>query len=52
MAGVIQGFRWAVLGVGQPDPILLVVSSAISFLVLLSGVAYFRAVERSFADVI
>jgi lipopolysaccharide transport system permease protein len=52
MAGVIQGFRWAVLGVGQPDPTLLVVSSAISFLVLLSGVAYFRAVERSFADVI
>jgi lipopolysaccharide transport system permease protein len=52
MAGVIQGFRWAVLGVGQPDPILLVVSSAISFIVLLSGVAYFRAVERSFADVI
>lgn len=52
MAGVIQGFRWAVLGVGQPDPILLVVSLAVASLVLLTGVAYFRAVERSFADVI
>ncbi len=52
MAGVIQGFRWAVLGVGQPDPTLLVVSLVVSGLLLLSGVAYFRAVERSFADVI
>ena len=52
MAGVIQGFRWAVLGVGQPDPSLLVVSLVVSGLLLLSGVAYFRAVERSFADVI
>lgn len=52
MAGVIQGFRWAVLGVGQPDPALLVVSLVVSGLLLLSGVAYFRAVERSFADVI
>jgi len=52
MAGVIQGFRWAVLGVGQPDPTLLAVSLAVSGLLLMSGVAYFRAVERSFADVI
>ena len=52
MAGVIQGFRWAVLGVGQPDPAMLGVSLAVASLVLLSGVAYFRAVERSFADVI
>ena len=52
MAGVIQGFRWAVLGVGQPDPAMLGVSLAVAGLVLLTGVAYFRAVERSFADVI
>jgi len=52
MAGVIQGFRWAVLGVGQPDSTMLGVSLAVASLVLLSGVAYFRAVERSFADVI
>jgi lipopolysaccharide transport system permease protein len=52
MAGVIQGFRWAVLGVGRPDPAMLGVSLAVSALVLLTGVAYFRAVERSFADVI
>jgi len=52
MAGVIQGFRWAVLGVGQPDLSMLAVSLAVAGLVLLTGVAYFRAVERSFADVI
>jgi len=52
MAGVIQGFRWAVLGVGQPDSTMLGVSLGVASLVLLSGVAYFRAVERSFADVI
>ncbi len=52
MAGVIQGFRWGVLGVGQPDSAMLGVSLAVASLVLLTGVAYFRAVERSFADVI
>jgi len=52
MAGVIQGFRWAVLGVGQPEADMLWVSLGVAGLLLVSGVAYFRRVERTFADVI
>src|SRR3990172_3816359 len=52
MAGVIQGFRWAVLGVGQPEADMLWVSLGVAVLLLVSGVTYFRRVERTFADVI
>jgi len=52
MAGVIQGFRWAVLGVGQPEADMLWISLGVAGLLLVSGVAYFRQVERTFADVI
>jgi len=52
MAGVIQGFRWAVLGVGQPETDMLWISLGVAGLLLISGVAYFRRVERTFADVI
>jgi lipopolysaccharide transport system permease protein len=52
MAGVVQGFRWAVLGAGQPDASMLWVSLGVAALLLVSGVAYFRRVERTFADVI
>jgi lipopolysaccharide transport system permease protein len=52
MAGVIEGFRWALLG-GTPFPgPLLVVSVLVSGLVLVSGQLYFRRMERTFADVI
>jgi lipopolysaccharide transport system permease protein len=53
MVGVIDGFRWAILG-GVHElywPGLLLSSIAISLL-LLSGLRYFRATERTFADVI
>jgi lipopolysaccharide transport system permease protein len=52
MAGVIQGFRWAVLGVGQPEADMLWISLGVAGLLLVSGVAYFRRVERTFADII
>lgn len=52
MAGVIQGFRWAVLGAGEPASGLLAISVGISFVVLLSGILYFRRMERTFADVV
>lgn len=52
MAGVVEGFRWALLGTGAPPIALLVVSVAVVLSILLSGVAYFRRVESSFADVI
>jgi lipopolysaccharide transport system permease protein len=52
MAGVVQGFRWAILGVGEPPSGLLLASVAVAFLFLLSGMLYFRRMERTFADVV
>lgn len=52
MAGVVEGFRWALLGVGNaPGPIIAVSSTVASFL-LLSGIFYFRRMEKTFADVV
>jgi lipopolysaccharide transport system permease protein len=53
MVGVIDGFRWAILG--QDAPIYLpgfVLSIVITVILLFSGVRYFRSTERTFADVI
>jgi lipopolysaccharide transport system permease protein len=53
MAGVIEGFRWALLGEGLPPPIgAVVISTVVTAAVLVTGLAYFRRVERTFADVI
>jgi lipopolysaccharide transport system permease protein len=53
MAGVVEGFRWALLG-GDQLPIggLIWVSSAIIFLLLVGGLIYFKRMEAGFADVI
>jgi lipopolysaccharide transport system permease protein len=51
MAGVIQGFRWALLG-GEPPDILMAVSILMVFLLLLTGLVYFNKMEKSFADVV
>ena len=52
MAGVVEGFRWALAGAGRPPGPLLLVSVAVSLLVLISGIVFFRATERTFADII
>lgn len=51
MTGVLEGFRWALLGGARPDESILV-SAAASVLVLASGIIYFRRTEQTFADVI
>ncbi len=51
MAGVIQGFRWALLG-AQPPDILLAVSIAIVLILLVTGLFYFRRMEKTFADMV
>jgi lipopolysaccharide transport system permease protein len=51
MTGVIQGFRWALLG-GQPPDRLMIVSVLMVALLLLSGLYYFRRMERTFADMV
>jgi lipopolysaccharide transport system permease protein len=51
MAGVVEGFRWALLDTDTaPGPIVLV-SAVAAVLVLVSGAFYFRRMERTFADV-
>jgi lipopolysaccharide transport system permease protein len=52
MTGAIDGFRWAVLGKGLPHYGLFAASIGIGLLLCISGFAYFRRVERSFADLI
>jgi len=52
MAGVIEGFRWALLGTGQPPGIMTLVSSIAAVVLLISGMFYFRRMERLFADMV
>jgi len=52
MAGVVNGFRWALLGSGTGPDASLWVSVTISFLVLIGGLFYFRNMEKTFADTI
>lgn len=52
MAGVIEGFRWSLLGAKQPSTDLLIVSAVASFLLVVTGLFYFRRMERGFADII
>jgi lipopolysaccharide transport system permease protein len=51
MTGVIQGFRWALLG-SQPPDRLMVVSVVMVIVLLVSGLFYFRRMERTFADMV
>jgi len=56
MTGVVEGFRWAILG-GQlstayhPGP-LFIISIVITLIILVTGIFFFRNTERTFADVI
>jgi lipopolysaccharide transport system permease protein len=52
MAGIIEAFRAAAIGHQQVNWNLLIISSGIGVLIFLTGLLYFRRVERSFADVI
>jgi len=52
MAGVVNGFRWALLGIGSGPDAGLWVSVGISILLLISGLFYFRNMEKTFADTI
>jgi lipopolysaccharide transport system permease protein len=52
MTGVVEGFRWAITGVTEPPGAAVFLSAVATMLILIGGLAYFRRVERSFADVI
>jgi lipopolysaccharide transport system permease protein len=52
MAGVVEGFRWALLGkASNPGPLVWVSIVAV-VIILIGGLAYFRRMERTFADVV
>jgi lipopolysaccharide transport system permease protein len=52
MAGVVNGFRWALLGTDTGPGLTMGISAAIAMVVLISGLFYFRSMERTFADTI
>ena len=52
MAGVVEGFRWALLGTDSAPGPVIIVSSVAALLLLISGLYYFRRMEKTFADVV
>jgi lipopolysaccharide transport system permease protein len=52
MVGVVEGYRWAVLGTATSPWVLIAISAGGAVVLLLAGLAYFDRVERSFADLL
>ncbi|MGE0128194.1 MAG: ABC transporter permease [Blastocatellales bacterium] len=52
MAGVVEGFRWSLLGLNTSPRPILIVSFLASLAILISGAFYFRRMEKSFADIV
>ena len=52
MVGVVEGFRWALLGVDTAPGPTIIVSAIVAVALLVSGAFYFRRLEKSFADVV
>jgi len=52
MTGVVEGFRWALLGTDTAPGPIVIVSSAVALALLVSGAFYFRRMEKTFADVV
>lgn len=52
MVGVVEGFRWALLGTDTTPGPIIIVSSIVALLLLAGGAIYFRRMESSFADIV
>ncbi|SLM49988.1 Polysaccharide ABC transporter permease protein [Nitrospira japonica] len=52
MVGVVEGFRWALLGTTEAPSPMIAVSTLATLLLLVGGAFYFRRMEKTFADVI
>lgn len=52
MAGVVEGFRWALLGTEAGSISMVMLSTVVSICLLVSGTFYFKRMERTFADVV
>jgi lipopolysaccharide transport system permease protein len=52
MVGVVEGFRWALLGTKTAPAPIIAVSSTAALLILVTGAFYFRRMEKTFADIV
>jgi lipopolysaccharide transport system permease protein len=52
MAGVVEGFRWALLGRTSPPPALVLLSAGMVIILLIGGLRYFNRIEQTFADIV
>ena len=52
MVGVVEGFRWALLGTDTAPGPMIIVSTLAALVLLVSGLYYFRRLEKTFADVV
>jgi lipopolysaccharide transport system permease protein len=52
MVGVVEGFRWALLGTKTAPGPIIAVSSAAAIVILITGAFYFRRMEKTFADIV
>jgi len=52
MVGVIEGFRWALLGKESPDFMMMSMSASVVLILFLGGLVYFKRAEQTFADII
>ncbi len=52
MVGVVEGFRWALLGTKSSAGPIVMVSALVALVILVSGAFYFRRMEKTFADVV
>jgi lipopolysaccharide transport system permease protein len=52
MAGVVEGFRWALLRSDPPSSAMLIVSAVVAVVLFTGGLYYFRRMEQTFADVV
>ena len=52
MVGVVEGFRWALLGTNTAPGPIIAMSSAVAIVVLVTGAFYFRRMEKTFADIV
>ena len=52
MAGVVDGFRWALLGRSQPHWGALALGTAVTIVILIGGLYYYRRTERTFVDIV
>jgi lipopolysaccharide transport system permease protein len=52
MVGVVEGFRWALVGTNTAPGAMILVSALAAAAILISGAYYFRRMEKTFADVV